>query len=135
MRYLLDTNALSEPATRRPSSAFMEGFGRLGAHACTSVLCVGEMLYGARRVRHGQRYADYLRDAVLPHLPVLDVSLDVALRFGELKALTEGRGRPRADVDLLIAATAIVHGLEVVTRNVRDFAGLPDLVVADWTAP
>jgi tRNA(fMet)-specific endonuclease VapC len=135
VRYLLDTNALSEPVRRRPCATFMGRLQRLGAHACTSVLCVGEMLYGARRVAHGAAYEAYLREVVLPHLPVLDVDVTVATTYGELRALLERAGRPRTDLDLLIAATALCHGLTLVTRNLRDFALIEGLSVEDWTLP
>jgi len=133
MRYLLDTNALSEPVRRRPAPAFMRRLERLYAHVCTSVLCVGEMVYGARRVPHGGRYEAYLREVVLPHLPVLGVDLEVATTYGELRAAAERGGRKRADLDLLVAATALRHDLVVVTRNLRDFQDLPGLTVEDWT--
>jgi tRNA(fMet)-specific endonuclease VapC len=133
VKYLLDTNALSEPVRRRPSPRLLERLSRLGAHCATSVLCVGEMLYGARRVSHGGRYEQYLREVVLPTLPVLAVDLEVATTYGELRAATERDGRPRADLDLLIAATALRHELVLVTHNVSDFADLPGLAVEDWT--
>ena len=134
MRYLLDTNALSEPARARPSALFMEKFSRLGAHACTSVLCVGEMVYGARRLARGNRYEDYLRDVVIPHIPVLDVDVGIATAYGELRADLERGGRSVSDVDLLIAATAQRHGLVLVTRNIDDFATVPGTNIEDWTA-
>ena len=50
------------------------------------------------------------------------------------KANTERQGRPRGAVDLQIAATAHVIGLTLVTRNLRDFAGLGLSVVDPWSA-
>ena len=134
MKYLLDTNALSEPVQRRPSSRFLERLTRLGAHACTSVLCVGEMIFGARRKGASFCYDQYLAEVVLPHMRVLDVDVAVATVYGELRASLARKGRSVADMDLLIAATAIRHRLELVTRNVRDFHGIDGLEVADWTA-
>ena len=133
MKYLLDTNALSEPARRRPSPAFLERLGRLQARVCTSVLCVGEMLYGARRSTSARRYEEYLRDVVLTTIPILDVDLRVAAAYGELRATLERRGLARADLDLLIAATALANDAAVVTRNVSDFDAIPGLRVEDWT--
>jgi tRNA(fMet)-specific endonuclease VapC len=135
MKFLLDTNALSEPLRKRPSAKFMERLTRLGAHTCTSVLCVAEIIYGDRRSRKGTRYEEYLRDVVLPHTPLLDVGILVASTYGQLRASMEHLGRPRTDVDLLIAATALCHELTLVTHNLADFEGIADLEVADWTAP
>jgi tRNA(fMet)-specific endonuclease VapC len=135
MRFLLDTNALSEPVRKRPSRAFMERIARLSGQTCTSVLCIGEMIFGARRSRSNTQYEEYVRDVVLPHTPVLDVDIEVASTYGELRALAERKGRPKPDLDLLIAATALCHELTIVTRNVRDFEGIDDLEVVDWTRP
>jgi predicted nucleic acid-binding protein len=117
MKYLLDTNALGEPARARPSKPLMEKLSRLQAHVCTSVLCVGEMLYGARSLPRGIRYEQYLRDAVIGHIPVMSVDLATASRYGELRAELEQEGRSVADIDLLIAATADHHGLIIVTKK------------------
>lgn len=57
----------------------------------------------------------------------------MATTYGELRAGCARLGRPRADLDLLVAATAVRHDLVLVTRNLRDFADLPGLTVEDWT--
>lgn len=44
-------------------------------------------------------------------------------------------GKPAPGMDLLIAATALVHNLTLVTHNVPDFANIPDLRVVDWLNP
>jgi len=134
VKYLLDTNALSEPIRRRPSPVFMERLTRLQAHLCTSVLCVGEMMYGARRRPQGARYEAYLREVVLVQMPILGVDLTIATIYGELRAQLERAGRARSDMDLLIAATALANDLTVVTRNLDDFEGTAELRVEDWTA-
>jgi predicted nucleic acid-binding protein len=54
---------------------------------------------------------------------VLDVTMPVARVAGELRARRETGGRRLAQADALIAATAIVHGLTLATRNTRDFVG------------
>jgi predicted nucleic acid-binding protein len=108
---------------------------RLAKHSgelAVSAVSVGEIVFGARRLPGGERYFDYLTGVVLPHISVLPVDVVVALRYGELRAALESRGRPRADLDLLIGATALAHGLTLVTGNHRHFAGMPDLVVVDW---
>ena len=71
---------------------------------------------------------------MLPNIPVLDIDIDAATLYGELRALSEKNGRPRSDIDLLIAATAISRGLTLVTHNRRDFEDFEELEVEDWTA-
>ena len=73
--------------------------------------------------------------AVSPHLQWLNVDDPVAQKAGELGALLLDRGLPIATPDLLIAATALVHGLSLVTHNTQDFIHIPGLTVEDWLVP
>jgi len=59
----------------------------------------------------------FSRHAALP------VSPEIARRAGELRGRLAAQGSPHTQADLLIAATALVHGLTLVTRNSRDFDG------------
>jgi tRNA(fMet)-specific endonuclease VapC len=113
----------------------MARLDRVEGEVATSVLCIGEIVFGARRRGGGRRYEAYLREVVLPTMRILDVDLAVATAYGAIRAEVEGRGRPRADMDLLIAATALAHGLTVVTQNTRHFEGIAGLAVEDWTQP
>jgi tRNA(fMet)-specific endonuclease VapC len=73
---------------------------------------------------------DLLRD-----VGFLEVDLDVARKYGEVYAHLLDQGLPMPQMDLLIAATALVHNLTLVTHNVADFANVPGLTVVDWTVP
>jgi tRNA(fMet)-specific endonuclease VapC len=66
---------------------------------------------------------------------VLDVTGAVAQRFGELRAGLLDIGRPTPEIDLWIAATALVHDLTLVTHNTRDFAQIPSLRLEAWLTP
>lgn len=132
MRYLLDTDALSEPVRRRPSSEFLRGLEAHANEIAISSISVGEIVFGALRIPNGERYLTYLQDVVLPRLPVLPVDVAVASRYGAIRSDLARVGRTVADLDLLIAATALTHGLAVVTRNVRHFGRIPKIELADW---
>jgi toxin FitB len=130
--YLLDTNVLSETRKRQPAA------GVAGWIAATppdrlyvSVLTLGEIEQGIARVRgRGDRHQAsglerWLRDVEAGFEDrVLPVSLQVAAARGRQQYT-----QPVPVIDALIAATARVHGLTVVTRNVKDFelAGVPVL--------
>ncbi|MBN8994491.1 MAG: type II toxin-antitoxin system VapC family toxin [Rhizobiales bacterium] len=133
--YLLDTNALSEPVRRMPApavTAFMAAIR--DDETFLSVLTVGELRRGAtmRRQtdsRHAARIDTWI-DVVERRFAgrILSVDLEIADLWGKLSA-----ERPRPVVDALLAATAIVHDLTLVTRNVADFADTGVALVNPWT--
>ena len=135
MKYLLDTDALSEPVRRRPSERFLRTLDAHAAEVAISSISVGEIVFGALRIPNGERYLAYLQDVVLPRVPVLPIEVAVASRYGAIRSELARAGRTVADLDLLIAATALTHELVVVTRNVRHFGRIPKLELADWFEP
>ena len=68
-------------------------------------------------------------------MAVLDVSADVARKFGEVRAGLLDQGQPAPNMDLLIAATALTYNMTLVTHNVADYANIPGLTVVDWQIP
>ena len=137
MSYLLDTNVLSELVRQKPNPNVVAWFTPLPAEALhVSVLTMGELRQGVERTVNAIR-REKLRRWLETDLAgwfgdrVLSVDQTVADRWGRLIAATP---RPLPAVDSLVAATALVHGLRVVTRNVRDFT-LPGVDVIDpWLA-
>lgn len=67
-------------------------------------------------------------------MDVREVDLHVALAFGLLRGEMLDSGRTVPDMDALIAATAIHEDLTLVTHNVSDFLGIPNLRIQDWLA-
>jgi tRNA(fMet)-specific endonuclease VapC len=72
---------------------------------------------------------------MLDDVVVLDTTPTVAHRFGEIQAALVDVGHPAPQMDLLIAATALVHDLTLVTHNQQDFANIPGLRLDDWLIP
>lgn len=133
MSYLVDTNVLSELRRRRPDGRVVEWFTRRPATTLyLSVLTVGELRKGIERLPAGSRRQTML-DWLEVELPgffagrLLPIDVRVADRWGRLLAAV---GRPVPAVDSLLGATALAHGLTLVTRNVRDFRW-PGLAVID----
>jgi len=73
---------------------------------------------------------DLLRDVV-----VLDITPQVAHKFGEIQAALLDSGRPAPEMDLLVGATALVHSVTLVTHNAQDYASVPGLLLDDWLVP
>jgi predicted nucleic acid-binding protein len=67
-------------------------------------------------------------------LPLLPVDRAVAEKYARIAAATKAEGRPRPQFDLLIAATAVTHGITIATCNPGHFGGIDWLEVEDWSA-
>lgn len=130
--YLLDTNVVSELRKTAPNPhvlAWHQNHRR--AKAYISTLVVGEITHGIERLRpRDPVQADVLERWLVGLLPayrdrILPVTVDVAEEWGRLNTLPQ----PLPVVDGLMAATAKVHGLTLVTRNTADVerAGVPVL--------
>ena len=130
MSYLLDTNILSELARPKPDPGVLNW---VLTHADPlyhlSVVSLSELQFGISRLLPGQR-RDRMQAWLAHDLSLrfagrcLGVDEAVALRCGQLRADRQTRGAPLHVADGLIAATAAIHGLVLVTRNIRDFVGL-----------
>lgn len=141
MRFLLDTNVVSEPVRPAPEPrviAWLRSVAPLDM--ANSVLTVGELAKGAALLADGRRKNDieqWLSEA-LPRqfgrriLPVNDA---VAREWGRLSAEGRQAGRELPVVDGLLLATAATHGLTLVTRNLRDCANRGINVLNPWDPP
>lgn len=135
MSYLIDTNVLSELRRKSPDPGVVTWFSqRPPATLHLSVLTLGEIRKGIEGVRDEGRKQSLI-DWLETDLPtfftgrILDVNGAVADRWGRLVAAA---GRPLPTIDSLLAATALKHDLVLVTRNTKDFAGLPVEVFNPW---
>jgi len=92
-----------------------------------SALTIGEIEQGAARLGDpGQRYIAWLEGTVLPQYAgrILSVDQAVATVWGRLRGQHAALGRSLPVIDSLLVATAFVHDLTLVTRNVRDVRDL-----------
>jgi predicted nucleic acid-binding protein len=130
--YLVDTNVISE-ARRGTAEAISWLRSVEPSTVYLSVITLGEIMRGiALKRRSDPRSAAHLEEWLrkLRHdhsgriLPITD---QIAVEWGRIAAL-----RPRGDADGLIAATAIVHDLIVVTRNTKDFDDTGVSMVDPW---
>ena len=129
MRYLLDTNVISEPFKRSPESRVVDWLASQSPlDLCISVLTLGELTMGFELAAAGKRREE-LQSWVTQDLPrrfvgrLLPVTDDIAREWGRLSADGRIRGRELPSVDGLLLATASIHQLTFVTRNERDCSG------------
>lgn len=131
-RYLLDTNVLSELLRKRPDAQVVRRLRAVPADALhTSVVCVMELRFGAARRGPGKLWERIERE-LLPRVDVVALAQAEAIAAADLLAEQEAKGEPIGIEDVWIAATARVHGLVLVTRNVRHFARVDALAVESW---
>jgi predicted nucleic acid-binding protein len=128
--YLFDTDAISELLRPKPAPKYLrwvESVPREDQFA--SAITIGELYQGAYRSAARERHLENIEARVLPAVTILPYDVAVAKVFGEIRAALEKKGTRLADADLQIAATALYHGLELVTGNVRHFERVPGLIL------
>lgn len=133
MSFLLDTNVLSEHL-RRPSGLihrFVQHSGRLYA----SSISLSELYVWV----YGRPDSASTRSAVETMLnyevSVIPFDVDCAEEFGRLKVVLRRSGISVDNMDLLIAVTALVYDLTLVTHNTAHFEHIPNLRLEDWLTP
>ena len=132
MGLLIDTDTCS--ANLKQKGPVMSRFLQYTGQLHISTVTVGELFTWALRAKAPPERMQGLLD-LLNDVDILDVTEAVGRKFGEVRAGLLDAGKPAPGMDLLIAATALVHNLTLVTHNVPDFANIPDLRVVDWLNP
>lgn len=130
---MLDTSVYSQPLRRKPVEAALQRWKEVGDRACAiSAVTAAEVEYGLV-LENRPVLREKFECLVEGRLPVLETDAAVWMEFARRKAAQQAAGRALADLDLLIAATAIVHRLTVATLNVRDFRAVEGLACEDWS--
>lgn len=125
MKYLLDTNVVCEATGKRPEATVLAWI-EAHAHECfLSSVTLGEIWKGLHRLPEGKRkrglvqWAEGLENDFIEQILGLDTT--ILKSWGKLYAKNEAIGFNMDVMDSLIAATALVHRLTIVTRNTVDF--------------
>ena len=92
-------------------------------------MSIGELYKGAFRASDKERHLANIDARVLEAVTALPYDTATARVFGQIRAALEEAGTPLPDADLQIAATAIYHGLKLVTGNLRHFQRVPGLTI------
>ena len=128
MKWLLDTNVVSEPIRSRPHAKVVGWLTAIAREdAVVSVVTLAELRDGAATAVEEQRrtiLAAWLDNQIAPsfHDRTLPVTDDILIDWIGLSRRLRRAGKPRDPADLLLAATARAHHLIVATRNIQDFA-------------
>ena len=138
-RFLLDTNIPSEITKPSPEPIVLRWLGTVEEERTfLSVVSLGEMRKGCELMEPGSKrrlqLERWLEDDVHKWLAgrILPVTEAIAERWGRLEAKRQRLGLPLNTADGQIAATALEHGLTLVTRNVKDFSDLGVNLFNPW---
>jgi predicted nucleic acid-binding protein len=136
--FLLDTNVISEGFRRFPDHEVIDWLDEAPEDATfVSTVTFGEIRKGIEKLPPGRRRGNleaWLTDGLVPRFEgrILAVDIDVADVWGRTLARCQANGRPVDPIDAQIGATALCHGLTLVTRNVADFAPMEVELFNPW---
>jgi len=138
MSFLLDTNVVSEWTKARPDAGVAQWLSKVDEDSVyLSVITFAELRHGVERLASGKRRKE-LDEWLRTDLPlrfeqrILAVDAAVCDEWGRIVARHDSLGRPIHAMDALIAATAQVYALTLVTRNTADFEASLKSVVNPW---
>ena len=130
MRYLLDTNILSD-LVRRPQGDVATRIAAVGeANVCTSIIVAAELRYGA--AKRGSPALSTQVQSVLEVIDIVPFESPMETTYATVRARLEAQGTPIRANDLLIASQALVLNCTLVTDNVAEFARVAGLACENW---
>jgi tRNA(fMet)-specific endonuclease VapC len=133
MKYLLDTNILSELIKKQPNPHFLARLNSSSPRALsTSCICVMELRFGSALRQDFESFWDRVTKQILSRVKILPFGLAEALTAGDLLASLQRTGQPIGIEDVLIAVTALHHQCALVTANTRHFTRIANLAVENW---
>jgi len=123
VNYLVDANVLSEPTRPRPDATVVDWLRRHEREIAIDPIILGELRLGIDLLPSSGRRKrlEAWFESGVGRITCLDWTAEIGLRWAKLLAEMRSAGTAMPVKDSLIAASALAHGLTVVTRNVTDF--------------
>lgn len=135
LKYLLDTNILSEAKRPHPNQNVMEKLNLCKQEIATATLVIHELLFGCFRLPESKKrrdLEDYINSVVVAQLPLFDYDLKSAQYHAQERARLSKIGKSPAFVDGQIASIAVCNNLILVTNNISDFEDFDRLQIENW---
>ncbi len=135
LRFLLDTNILSEPLRPIPNPNVIEMLRRHENEIATATVVYHELLFGCYRLPESnkrQTIEKYLQEVVQPNIPLLPYDTNAARWHATERARLVAIGKTPSFADGQIAAISKVNGLILVTNNLSDYGDFIELQVENW---
>ncbi|MDM8568582.1 type II toxin-antitoxin system VapC family toxin [Thiotrichales bacterium HSG1] len=137
LRFLLDTNILSEPNRPKPNQLILDKIEQYQDEIVTATIVWHELLFGCQRLpisRKRKKLEQYLNQ-VVAQLPILPYTQKAAEWHATERASLSLLGKTPPFADGQIAAIAKVNNLTIVTANTSDYEIFSDIVIENWYKP
>ena len=130
MKYLLDTNIISEFVSKKPNQKALDYVNSLDENDIyLSVITIGEIRFGIEKLDKDKQkkkiksLSDWLNNDLMQRFEgrVLDIDMETMLKWGEVNAQLQKIGKPMPIMDSLIASSCLAKGFVLITRNEKDF--------------
>jgi len=139
LKYLLDTCLISELIKKTPEPSILSWISSMEEHHLyISVLTLGEIQKGISRLVSSKRkhsLQSWLNEDLRNRFEnrVLEITPEIALVWGEIQGKAENEGAPLPVIDALLAATALIHEMTIVTRNQKDMRRSGVKILNPWS--
>ena len=130
MKYLLDTNIISELISKRPNQKVLDFISSIAEEdTYLSVITIGEIKSGIENIKSIERKENltvWFEQDLLSRFQnrIIDIDVDVMITWGKINQTLKSIGKPLPIMDSLIASSCIQDGFTLVTRNEKDFQNL-----------
>jgi len=130
LKYLLDTNIISEFVSKKPNQKVLDYINSLDENNIyLSVITIGEIRFGIEKLDKKKQekkidmLSDWLNNDLMQRFEgrILDIDIDIMLKWGEINAQLQKIGKPMPIMDSLIASSCLAKGFVLVTHNEKDF--------------
>lgn len=135
MKYLLDTNVISELTKKQPNQKVIAKYTTHQFEIAIASLTWHELLFGCMRMPvsiNRDYFKDFLYQVIQPAIPILPYNEITALWHAQERDRLTKQGKMPTFVDGQIASIAAVYELVLVTHNVKDFQNFSNIVIEDW---
>jgi tRNA(fMet)-specific endonuclease VapC len=136
VKYLLDTNIVSEPLRPRPNAKILAQLKRHADELALASLVWHELWFGCERLPASNKRSaieEYLNKVVAPSMAILPYDERAAFWHAQERARLTAQGKPPPFVDGQIAAIAYVNDITLVTLNPSDYAAFKGIKLENWS--
>ena len=139
MKYLLDTNIISELITKQPNQNVLNFLSSINENdTYLSVITIGEIKTGIENVKNidkKEKLCKWLEEDLLIRFKnrIVDIDLDIMITWGKINQNLKSVGKPLPIMDSIIASSCIYTKFTLITRNEKDFQNLDLNIINPFT--